>query len=248
MRNVAELTQGALRVGVATTVNAVTEAQPKVIELQGKLAEWFNGVFDEILALCPRWGLSLTDDGKVAAAKRVWLQVLADNGVTKKTMVDNGLRKLAETGSGYLPTPAEFVRMCKVVANVPSQQQVSAEIKLRLISELARRKPFSHPIVEWISQHYAGLFHHDTQFHYLGEQLPLVYANAVELWQAGELELRKPNPYLLAKQRPDPNLEHYFFLKKVFGEAIAADFLSDCRTRGIVIDPIQQTVKNGGLL
>ncbi|MEB4592332.1 replication protein P, partial [Candidatus Thiothrix sp. Deng01] len=215
--------------------NVVELPERKQVDFQGALADWFNEIFPEILMACPKWGLTISGDAMMGAAKRVWLQALADNGITKKSMVARGIKALQDRGQEYLPSPAEFCQLCK---EQKSKLPTLAESKLEI---LVGRKPWSCPFVEYLAGKTGSILHPTTERELRDAAFAIEYRKAVELAETGYFE--QDGIQRIKKQEIDSSLQHYFHLKKSFPDLpYADDFISDCRLKGIHLDIANMTV------
>ena len=233
MKNVSEIVSKALKPVEATNVS--TTDFKRNVDLSGALAEWFNEVFPEILMACPKWGLTISGDAMMRAAKRVWLQAMADGGVTKKSMVSRGIKALQDRGQEYLPSPAEFCALCKESGDkLPTKAEARLEIQIA-------KKPWSCAFVEYLAGKTGTILHPTTEKELRDFAFAIEYKKAVELHESGFFN-QGETPQIQQKEM-DSNLKHYFFLKNSFpNEKYADDFIIECRDRGINIDVASMTV------
>ena len=242
MQNVASLlpqTRGELsrmqERAIATETNQAAKSQ---------MGEQFNDIFNQICTHCPAWRAAYPSDDAVTSAKKVWFKVLVLQGhKLGKAELAKGMQWIQARRKDFLPSPQEFLDNC-LVDSIPSMTACASELKTRQISDSARAKPHSHPIVKWLAHNYGALFHPETGKDELDSTLPGIYRDAVELFKAGKLT-DTDTPRLPAKPI-DPNLEMYHRLLS-FAPEMAQAHLDECRKRGIMLDVEAGTVTRAGV-
>ena len=211
---------------------------------KSQMGEQFNDIFNQICTHCPAWRAAYPTDDAVKSAKKVWFKVLALQGhKLGKAELNKGMEWLQARRKDFLPSPQEFLDNCMSDSGTPSMSQCTTELKSRQISDIARARPYSHPVVKWLAHNYGSLFHPETGKDELDSTLPGIYRDAVELFKAGKLA-ENDTPRLPAKPI-DPNLEMYHRLLS-FAPEMAQEHLEECRKRGIMLDVEAGTVTRAG--
>lgn len=237
-----ELQQISARVP-ANQENAPTPAQ------YAAAADWFKPLFNEICANCPGWKAAIPDGGADSVAQ-VWFEALVSRkAALNPEAIRRGMRNLQAKRLTWLPHPLDFVDMCLEDhgGSIPSMADAKYEIQCGRKSEYVDgkriEKPYSSPFVEYLAGKTGAILHPSTSKEQRDIGFSIEYKAAVELAKTGFFE--QGDNKRVSQQPMDSNLAYYFQLVKSHGEEFANEFLADCATRGIHIDPVQQTVTRG---
>lgn len=72
-----------------------------------------NQIFQVLAAICPAYKQAWPTDKELAAAKKEWAIALASDKNLNVKMVNHGLYKLRKKDLPFVPSPGEFLELCK---------------------------------------------------------------------------------------------------------------------------------------
>ena len=223
--------------------NEPTEEQRKAAQ------EWFTPIFQKICGHCPGWKNAI-GEGAIGVTAGIWMEALTSRReILNPEALNRGMRNLQEKRLTWLPSPLDFVDMClqDQGGSIPSMADAKYEIqcgrKVEYVGGKRVEKPYSSPFVEYLAGKTGAILHPSTSREQRDIGFSIEYRAAVELAKTGFFE--QGDNKRVAQQPMDSNLAYYFQLVKSHGEEFANEFLADCATRGIHIDPVQQTVTRG---
>lgn len=213
-------------------VQAVT---PSLKLVKQEVGEWFGKAFEQVCAACSNWRYSLPNDDMVKAARIVWLQALAESGITTKAQVNAGIGRLALANRQYLPTVVEFIALCRDTGESrwPDLATAKKEILVQQMRGAADRV-WSCRFVAELARRSGSIFHHTTDKNLREYAFEGEYQAVLAMAQQGLFD--QPERKAVTHET-DPNVAYYFQLLRDFPHMaqLAADHLKACESRGILI-------------
>ena len=213
---------------------------------ESQIGQQFNDIFNQICTLCPGWRAALPAEDAIQSAKKVWFKVLVLQGhKLGKLELARGLRWLQERRSQYLPSPQEFLDSCLADSSYPTRK-VAFDIFAAGLGK-SQHPLKAHRMIAWMRTKMSGAFHPTTSADERDRTFNTGYDAALELERNGELAVweseqeRLKNTPRLDSKPVDANLDMYRRLLKISPE-IAAEFVLECRAKGIILDVDAGTV------
>lgn len=165
-----------------------------------------NQLFENLFSICKAWKVALGDDQAVGDCKRQWLSAFKENNISSIDKVKRGMVKMRSRQLPFLPSPGEFIALCKlqpIDVGAPSVENAYKEaVKNAYPDGLEKR--WTHPCVRYAYQQ-SGAF--DMRTEPKSKTYPLFeknYINSLEDYAEGKIlnQIQNNKPKSQGKHAP----------------------------------------------
>ncbi len=153
--------------------------------------EFIEKLFKNLTGIFPAFRQAWPDDEIYDQAKLEWMKAFKQVGLNQQTMIQRGIERFRIMGKAFVPTPGEFIEMCKLSPEdrgLLSVEMAYREACLKSHPTYGPEKNWSHPSVKWAAR--------QTSSHTLcnfsrKESFPIFerfYLESINLLEKGELK------------------------------------------------------------
>lgn len=129
------------------------------VHVINEIEKQFNQIFKELKANFPAITSVIKTQADLDTFKKQWLLAFAENGITKLSQFEAGMKKARAQNNPFVPSPGQFISWCQDGTaqglGLPTVQQVMEEFRkygdeIGLSFQTAEEFPWSHPVMYWI--------------------------------------------------------------------------------------------------
>ena len=98
---------------ITKSVNSIREAKPEPASLNGNAIDFVNDLFKSLQVAYPAWRQAFPTDRELQLAKKSWIRAFAENGITRKEQVAQGMLRARQDASDFFPGSGKFIAWCQ---------------------------------------------------------------------------------------------------------------------------------------
>lgn len=116
-------------------------------------AQIVNHLFDRLMAINPAWKQAWPTEEEFKSTKKEWVLAFIDANINTIEQLKSGLKKVRMKSSPFIPSPGEFIELCKPTPDdigAPSVEDAYNEACGNALPYITEKK-WSHDVVRYAS-------------------------------------------------------------------------------------------------